>query len=231
MHNYPDIQYMINSEEPINKQIYRFLRKEIIECQLLPGTLLSENEVSLRFSVSRQPVRETFIKLSEDGLIKIKPQRGSFVRKISIQSVLDGRFIRNAIECSVIKQAAKLATEKQILQLYENIKKQRIAVQNDLPSDFLFLDDQFHKLLSEFAGCSLAWHVIENIKANMDRVRYLSLSNAASFPCLLKQHEDIYTAIKNGDSEAAERTLQEHLSEIEKTINSVKSINAEWFEP
>lgn len=41
-------------------------------------------EVSVRFNVSRQPVREAFIKLAENGLIQIRPQRGSYVNKISM---------------------------------------------------------------------------------------------------------------------------------------------------
>ena len=72
---------------PVNQQIYRLLRQDIIDCSIAPGTLLSEKEISLRFSVSRQPVREAFIKLAEAGLVQILPQRGTFVMKISAKQV------------------------------------------------------------------------------------------------------------------------------------------------
>ncbi|MDI5568720.1 GntR family transcriptional regulator, partial [Salmonella enterica subsp. enterica serovar Kentucky] len=48
---------------------------DIVHCLIPPGTPLSEKEVSTRFNVSRQPVREAFIKLAENGLIFQKAER------------------------------------------------------------------------------------------------------------------------------------------------------------
>jgi len=98
------IAYTITTSEPVNQQIYRYLRKDIVTCAIQPGSLLSEKEVSARFNVSRQPVREAFIKLAEAGLVQVLPQRGTFVRKISAKRVADGRFIREAVEVSVVRR-------------------------------------------------------------------------------------------------------------------------------
>ena len=66
-----------NTREPINQQIYKFLKKAIIECRLQPGDPLSENEVSNKFKVriSRQPVREALIKLAENDFVVIEPKK------------------------------------------------------------------------------------------------------------------------------------------------------------
>jgi DNA-binding GntR family transcriptional regulator len=77
------VETQLNPTQPVNQQIYRILRRDIVHCLIPPGTPLSEKEVSIRFDVSRQPVREAFIKLAENGLIQIRPQRGSYVNKIS----------------------------------------------------------------------------------------------------------------------------------------------------
>jgi DNA-binding GntR family transcriptional regulator len=53
------------------------LRSAIVTLQLKPGQALSETEIAQRFRVSRQPVREAFIKLAEAGLIEVRPQRGT----------------------------------------------------------------------------------------------------------------------------------------------------------
>ncbi|ENG1040225.1 GntR family transcriptional regulator, partial [Klebsiella pneumoniae] len=50
----------LNPTQPVNQQIYRILRRDIVHCLIPPGTPLSEKEVSVRFAVSRQPVREAF---------------------------------------------------------------------------------------------------------------------------------------------------------------------------
>ena len=59
-------KFVLNSVDPISRQIYAYLKRAIIECRLMPGDHLSENEVSAKFNISRQPVREALIKLSEN---------------------------------------------------------------------------------------------------------------------------------------------------------------------
>ncbi|MEI7250543.1 GntR family transcriptional regulator, partial [Pectobacterium versatile] len=126
-----DTSFQINNNEPVNQQIYRVLRKDIVECNIPPGKLLSEKEISVRFDVSRQPVREAFIKLAEAGLVQIMPQRGTFVMKISEQRVADARFIRQALECAIVRRAAEMVTEEQLLTLEHNLRRQELAAQND----------------------------------------------------------------------------------------------------
>jgi DNA-binding GntR family transcriptional regulator len=77
--------------------------------------------VSIRFDVSRQPVREAFIKLAENGLIQIRPQRGSYVNKISLAQVRNGCFVRQAIECAVARRAAGMMTDSYCYQLEQNL--------------------------------------------------------------------------------------------------------------
>ena len=52
-------------------QLHRILRNAIIQGELVPGQAISEVEMSKRFSISRQPVREAFIKLAEERLIEV----------------------------------------------------------------------------------------------------------------------------------------------------------------
>ncbi|EEC8632830.1 GntR family transcriptional regulator, partial [Escherichia coli] len=52
------VETQLNPTQPVNQQIYRILRRDIVHCLIAPGTPLSEKEVSVRFNVSRQPVRE-----------------------------------------------------------------------------------------------------------------------------------------------------------------------------
>lgn len=121
------VETQLNPTQPVNQQIYRILRRDIVHCLIAPGTPLSEKEVSVRFNVSRQPVREAFIKLAENGLIQIRPQRGSYVNKISMAQVRNGSFIRQAIECAVARRAASMITESQCYQL------NKIFTSNALP--------------------------------------------------------------------------------------------------
>lgn len=224
------IAYTITTSEPVNQQIYRYLRKDIVTCVIHPGSLLSEKEVSARFNVSRQPVREAFIKLAEAGLVQVLPQRGTFVRKISAQRVADGRFIREAVEIAVVRRAALEIAATGLMALEHNLQLQRLAAERHDSQAFLTLDDEFHRLIAEGIDCLLAWETVENIKATMDRVRFLTLSEVSPPESLIQQHEEIFAALKAQDADAAEKAMRRHLQEMILTITPIAERNSEWFE-
>ncbi|HCW98275.1 MULTISPECIES: GntR family transcriptional regulator [Pantoea] len=224
------IAYTITTSEPVNQQIYRYLRKDIVTCVIQPGSLLSEKEVSARFNVSRQPVREAFIKLAEAGLVQVLPQRGTFVRKISARRVADGRFIREAVEVSVVRRAALEIEPAALMTLEHNLQLQKMAASRQDSQAFLGLDDEFHRLIAESINCALAWETVENIKAAMDRVRFLTLSEVSPPDSLIEQHEEILSALKNHDADAAEAAMRRHLQEMIFSITPIAERNSEWFE-
>ncbi|WEF30216.1 GntR family transcriptional regulator [Klebsiella aerogenes] len=219
----------LNPTQPVNQQIYRILRRDIVHCLIPPGTPLSEKEVSVRFDVSRQPVREAFIKLAENGLIQIRPQRGSYVNKISMTQVRNGCFVRQAIECAVVRRAASMINNEQLYQLEQNLNQQRVAVERQQLNDFFQLDDEFHQKLSVIADCQLAWDTVENIKATIDRVRYMSLDHVTPPEMLLRQHLDIFEALEKRDLDAVEKAMNIHLHEISESVLLIRQENSEWF--
>ena len=107
-------KFVLNSVDPISRQIYAYLKRAIIECRLMPGDHLSENEVSAKFNISRQPVREALIKLSENGFVLIEPKKTTRVKRISRSQVLQGAVIREAIESKIIRKTAKCIDDKVI---------------------------------------------------------------------------------------------------------------------
>ncbi|WP_165462277.1 GntR family transcriptional regulator [Atlantibacter sp.] len=223
------VETLLNPTQPVNQQIYRILRSDIVHCLIPPGTPLSEKEVSVRFDVSRQPVREAFIKLAENGLIQIRPQRGSYVNKISLSQVRNGCFVRQAIECAVVRRAAGMITTGQLYQLEQNLNQQRTAIERKQINDFFVLDDAFHEKLADIAQCQLAWDTIENIKATIDRVRYMSLDHVSPPDMLLEQHLSIFTALENHDADAVDLAMTRHLQEISESVQLIKQENSDWF--
>ena len=74
-----EIATRLDPQEAIAPQVMRALRDAIVRIELTPGTVISEADIARRFGVSRQPVREAFIKLQEAGLVAVRPQRGTEV--------------------------------------------------------------------------------------------------------------------------------------------------------
>ncbi|WP_051229542.1 GntR family transcriptional regulator [Paludibacterium yongneupense] len=216
--------------QPVNQQVYLVLRRAIVRCVLLPGILLSEKDVSSLFGVSRQPVREALIKLGEAGLVRVLPQRGSYVSKVSLRQIREGRFIRDAVETAIVRKAAELVQPRQMAALELNIQQQERAVAQRDFAGFLDLDDVFHATLAAAVDCPRAWQFLENIKSHMDRVRYLTLGDISSLDVLLRQHAGVLAALRLRDAEAAAAAMHVHLRELQTTLEQVSRLHPDWFE-
>jgi GntR family transcriptional regulator, rspAB operon transcriptional repressor len=210
-------------------RVFGALRQAIVQLQLRPGNLLSEADVARQLGVSRQPVREAFIKLAEVGLVEVRPQRGTFVMLISIREVQNARFIREAIEVAVVRKAALETSPGQISELNRILDDQRAASEAGDNVDFLRLDDAFHQALAHAADCDYAWRVLENLKAQMDRVRYLSMPNATPIETLIGQHAAVLDALARHSADDAEDAMRAHLGEILMSLPRIAQANPDLF--
>ncbi|MBM3606005.1 MAG: GntR family transcriptional regulator [Alphaproteobacteria bacterium] len=192
--------------------LYQSLREAIVSNALPPETRLSEAETAQRFGVSRQPVREAFIALAANGLVDVRAQRGTFVTRISLDAVMDARFVREAIEADIVKLLAANPDPAVIDDLHRQLAQQAKLIGGS-PNDFIEADETFHRTLAEAAGKSSAWHVIVDMKAQMDRVRVLSTRHF-SVERLINQHSALVSAIQAGDVARAEAAIRAHLQGI-----------------
>lgn len=216
--------------EPAALRVFHNLKNAIVTMALTPGRALSENEIAMQLGVSRQPVREAFIKLSEAGLVRIRPQRGTFVVKISTKQVTDARFVREAVEVAVARRACEAMSRQTMKELRGILKAQRSAAAEAAPARFLALDEAFHRGLALGVDCDYAWRVVEEVKAQMDRVRYLSLPEATPIARLVDQHAAILSAIEAGNAAAAEKAVRLHLAEILTSLPLLARQYPELFE-
>src|SRR6185312_4325053 len=110
-----------------SSRIYADLRAELVSLQRRPGEAISEAEIALSYGVSRTPVREAILKLSDEGLVEIFPQSGINVSRIPIAALPEAIVIRRALEETTARLAAQQATPSQILALRSIVERQREA--------------------------------------------------------------------------------------------------------
>ncbi len=223
-----DTVWALDASAPITPQIYRRLRERIIRNDLKPGNRISEAEIARSCRVSRQPVREAFIKLAEQGLLAVLPQRGTIISKIAYAAVLDARFLREAIEADFVSILASDPDPALVSDLRDQIARQREIAENN-PTGFIQLDELFHRTLADGAGKAGAWKLLEGLKSQMDRVRFLSLSQ---FPVskLIAQHAAIVDCIETGNMRTANTAIRRHLREILGDLPRILAANPDFFE-
>lgn len=209
----------IDLRMPIAAQIHDRVKRAILKLELPPNARLSEKELSLRLGTSRTPVREALIKLSEEGLVDILPQRGTYVAPIRIEEVMEARFIREALEVAVVAKATEQCDAAFLAKLDTMLEQQHAAVVVGDMDAFLILDDQFHHAFSLKVALPRGWKLIQSVKSQLDRVRYLSLPDDAHLARLFEQHSSIVAAVRARDPELAADHMRTHLREVFSTVD------------
>lgn len=220
----------VNPRLPIAPQIYERLRRAITTLAILPSEALSEKDLSLQLGISRTPVREALIRLADEGLVDILPQRGSFVAPIRLRDVEEAQFIRESLEVAVARRLAGRCSARFLAELKNNLARQQAAVAEGDRDLFLELDEAFHRGLCEEAGLSKSWRVIQSVKLQMDRVRYLSLPEPGHLNVLLAQHRQIASAISAGNADQAGGYMSAHLQEVLGTVKKLSQKLAHLIE-
>lgn len=213
----------------MGQRVLESIRAGIVQLRLRPGHLLSEAEVARQLGVSRQPVREAFIKLAEVGLVEIRPQRGTLVSLISRREVENARFLREAIEVAIARKAAVEAGEAGIAEARATVARQKEASARGDVAGFLRADDAFHQTVARAADREHAWRVLEGLKVQMDRVRYLSMPLATPIETLIVQHEAIVEAVAARSPDRAEAAVRVHLSEILRSLPKIHDAHPDMF--
>ncbi|HJV46642.1 MAG TPA: GntR family transcriptional regulator [Bacillota bacterium] len=209
--------------------VYKFLRDQILELKLEPGVGLSENEISEKLKVSRTPVREAFLSLSQEGLLEIYPQRGTFVSLIDLELVEEARFMRQQLEIAVVKLACEEFPEDKLNALELNLKMQEIC-RDQLNHQKLFdLDEEFHRTI--FQGCKKEkiWLAMQPMNAHFNRIRILRLTTNYNWNNILSQHMEIFQAIKDRNVQRATKIMDNHLTLVVFDKEEMKRVNPKYF--
>lgn len=217
------------SKETIASRVVDALRDDIITMALKPGDVISESDIAGRYGVSRQPVREAFIRLAQQGLLLIRPKRATVVKKISPVGVRQSRFIRESIEVEIIRRVAGQPSDDAADVLTKLIADQEAASDAGDSRRFHTLDELFHRSLARLAGVEYAWQLIDDHKMQLDRVRYLTLG-VSSTQRAIAEHKQIVEAVARADAAAAETAMRAHLARAELLLNQTISDFPDYFE-
>jgi DNA-binding GntR family transcriptional regulator len=215
---------------PIGLQVRKIIEGRIVTNVFQPGERLSENDLALLLGVSRQPIREALIRLTEAGLVRVMPQRATVVTRISVARVNSARFLREAVERAVVREAAACADANDIAQMRTLIREQSAAIRGGDHAAFLALDDGLHRAFAMSIGHEGVWGTLQHVKLQMDRVRYLSLPDATPAARLVRQHTAIVDAIEARDPDAAETMIQQHLAELLSSLPRLVARLPDYFD-
>lgn len=196
----------------IRDQVYQSLKDQIVNLSIMPGTALSENEMAIQFNVSRTPIRESFVRLAQEGLVQVLPQRGTLVALIDSALVEEARFMRSQLECAIVKLASEAFPQQVLQELSVNLFQQQACLEQEDVDGIFKLDQQFHRLLFAGTGKLHTWNTMNLLTVHLDRSRKLRLLDNHDWQLIYEQHLQIVEGIKQHDATLAVQLMELHLN-------------------
>lgn len=196
---------------PLRDQIYHLIRRMIVTGLLKPGDIIHEMSIAARLDLSRTPVREAIKRISDEGLVEVRAQSGTYVAPITPSEVEEAYLIRTALELESVRRAAAAFGDAHRRQLDAVTAAHRAALDRGDYAEAIARDDDFHRSIAEINGLRRLWRAVDLSKAQMDRCRFLSLPQPGQADATIQQHEAIVEALSARDPQAAHAAMKHHL--------------------
>jgi len=203
--------------KPVNSSkgsIFEILKKRIIELELEPGCVINEKDLAEEFGVSRTPVRESLIKLSQIGLVETRPRVGTFVTQIDLQQVKNAYEVKKNLEGLAAELAARRATEREIEELFSIIRR---FEEYDIVEDYKLCiqdDQRFHQITRMASRNETLIEILDMLNTRTARflqyIRYV----ITDYTWFSESLRSIAEALRKRDGEAARLHTEVHTKEF-----------------
>lgn len=199
------------------------LKRAILDRALAPGTKLPEDSVGEHLGVSRTLVREALLRLSEEGLVELRPNRGAAVARPSREEGHTLFATRIVLEKLVVETLSGRLTDQQQLELANHIAAEETASVQRSPSSAR-LAGEFHVLLAAMTGNATLSRYVNELVSRSSLV--LALHGSPHSPeCTAFEHRAILAALVAGNGRQAVQCMAQHLNAVSTKFRMQPSTN------
>ena len=221
---------MVNQRKKRTKQeVLQILRDRILYLELKPGSSISDMELAEELEVSRTPIREALLLLSQEHLVDIYPQSGTFVAPIDLGLVREVIFVRHVLECEVLSRLAE-RHQQPTRELLHSLNLQELAIREDDQKAYVMNDHQFHQELFTLGGHARTWSLIQGPYMQTTRFHILDFQHSKEvFATSLSEHRAILACLEAGDQAELTRLLSIHHDCDLRTAEALKQRYPSYF--
>ena len=188
----------------------KLIRARIVRGDLQLGEAISEVSLAADLGVSKTPIREALLRLSQDGLVEIRPQRGTFVFRMSAEQVRAMSDMREALERAAFrlwrKKPGPLAEA-----LGQIVRRMESALgDNDVPA-YRTLDGEFHQAVIDAAENEFLTSAYEPIASRAQALRNRLSEDPTLNERSVSEHRSFRRMLAENRFAEAERLLVDHV--------------------
>ncbi|MBW2028120.1 MAG: GntR family transcriptional regulator [Deltaproteobacteria bacterium] len=192
--------------------VYRALKKKILDEDLVPGQWLVERDISDTYRISRTPVREILRILVADGLVTMEASKGYSVKKLSIEEIVEIFQAREAVE-GLAARLCCLKGDEGFFSHVEELRARftRIDLEKD-SSQGVILGDELHSALVNAANNSLLVEFYEKLRNLAALTRNITKRSIEIEENSRRGHLEITEAILERNAVRSEQCMRNHIN-------------------
>ena len=206
---------------------YQVLKNSILLLELEPGMKISEADIANKLEISRGPVREAIIRLTQEKLLKAIPKSGTIISKFDMNKIVEGIFIRRVLEEKIMSYALPKIQNEDIL-LLEKILEDSVNHINNI-HEFMRLDQEFHYYFYALNQKHITWELISLFNHDYFRSRVLNTLQSCKMQKTFDEHHQILDAIKSKDLEKVLLCTNAHLQTTKEDLDILLKVYPHYF--
>ncbi|MCF2595088.1 GntR family transcriptional regulator [Pseudoflavonifractor phocaeensis] len=209
---------------PSTELAYRMVLDGLLDGQLEPGAHLNQNDLAQQLDMSRSPVRDALLRLSEEGFVSRTP-RGFQAPLLDGQDFADFMEYRCELESFSARLATHWATRDQLAAMENNLAEYQDAIEREDRSAATRLDSAFHALVGEASHNRYLQAAYDQL-LRQSRFYLIRLVPHQNVVRNLQRHRAIYKAIAAHDEEGAAAAIRAHMTDAMRTALRVQKDQA-----
>ena len=188
-------------KKTLHEEIANNLRELIMSGGLQEGDKIKEDELCSSMGISKTPLREALRVLSVEGLIKLVPNRGSFVSTPTFEEIREMFDVMSVLEGICARAAAKKMSAKDLATLEKLHNKLEKNFKRRAQREYIRINNQFHSFVQELAGNRTLNQIVNGLRQKILLYRYQSLNLPERFEQSIQEHRDLIEAFRKKDLE------------------------------
>ena len=208
-------------KKTLHEEIANNLREMIMSGELREGDKIKENELCELMDISKTPLREALRVLSAEGLIRLIPNRGSYVTTPTFKEIKEMFDVMSVLE----GVCARTATEKMSNIDYEKLKKIHLQLEENFrlknQKNYIRNNNKYHSFVQELAGNKTLNQIVNGLRQKILLYRYKSLNLSGRFEQSIQEHRDLLEAFRKRDAEKAELLMKSHMKKQSEALEKL----------
>lgn len=200
---------------PTSQRAYDYAKERILEGILAGGELISEGTVAEALGISRTPVREAFLRLEAEGLLRLYPKRGAVVVPVSakeVESVLETRELIESFAAEKVASLGAEALERFVADLREQLEEQQKLREAGDGKAFVAADQIFHQLIVSAADNPILLDLYSGLRDRQQRMGLFAVFHDHDrLRATNHEHIELVDLLERGEVAAYRTALRGHL--------------------